>query len=229
MPSTDLRTRPVDGVMQSLNQGGPVDLGLVADHLQSRQAAAFDDSVAVVGRLQTTHLADRALQCAIEAYLLVAEGLEQFQHGTLQAGGNPAATDRSEVVHGALADPPAAAGEQAGLECDRAPADQPQVVDGAVEPAGNAAEVEYAGDLRQVELLQRNVAAQHRIGSERLLQRKSGDVHVTVEQAGGKATLQLEAIVDPAQRRDRARERTREGWPAYRLAEGGHVDPGQHQ
>ena len=51
--SVNFRTTAVDGVLQTLDQGGPVHLTLVTDDVQSWQAAALHDSVAVVRWFQT--------------------------------------------------------------------------------------------------------------------------------------------------------------------------------
>src|SRR5690349_1813356 len=110
--SADLRTAAFGGGLQPAHQGRPVDLVLVADDLEVRQAAAFDDSVSVAGVLQPAHVADRASKRAVETDAFVAEGLEELQHRALQACSDAATAHRGEVVDRALADPAALVGQQ---------------------------------------------------------------------------------------------------------------------
>src|SRR5690606_23401720 len=73
---------------ETLDQGGPVDPPVVADHRKMRQAGSIHDHEAVVGRrAQPAHAAHLFAQYAADADPRIAEIVEQSDQPALQAVG----------------------------------------------------------------------------------------------------------------------------------------------
>src|SRR5690348_8953614 len=118
---------------QAAHQRRPIDFALMPDHRDVRQAAAFDDGVAVVVRIRiggdAAHRADAVHQRAAQPDPRIAEGLEHAQRDALQPARDAAATDFGEALDGVLADLAAAVGGKLRLERHWVPVDQFKPID----------------------------------------------------------------------------------------------------
>src|SRR5690348_1211817 len=192
-PSADHRPAAPGGLLEPVDQSGPIDFPLVADHGDVRQPAAFDDRVAVaVGvriGVDAPHRAYAVGKNAAQADPRIAEGLEEAQRDALQAAGDAAATYLGQALDRMLADLSAAVGRELGVECHRLPVDQPQPVDIAVEATRDLAEIEDAGQLGEVELPHLDIGGYPRFGTEQVLEAQVGDAHGTVEDTQRQAAV----------------------------------------
>src|SRR5690606_10987782 len=101
-----------------------------------------------------------------------------------------------DVLHRALADALAHAAPRLGVELSveggRGPVDQAQSVDASMQAPADAAEVEHAGDVEQVEVVQRQVGRQRGRDAERALHRQRTHVDAAIEQVHAQAAVEVQ-------------------------------------
>ena len=114
----------LDHASQPVHEFAPVDLTIVAQHRERRNAAALDDDVALSGIFDTTHRAHAVFQAAAQPEPLVSELIEETQKGPLDCRGGARAAEGRDVLDRALADlAPVFAGTalELRIEFDRTP------------------------------------------------------------------------------------------------------------
>ncbi|PFU21979.1 hypothetical protein COK69_26870, partial [Bacillus cereus] len=94
---------------------------------------------------------------------------------------------------------------------------QPQAVDAAVQPAGDAAEAQHLGEAQQVQVVHRDVRAETGRGAERPLQRERRKCHAPVEHPQRETTVEIDTVVGVVHVRQVAVQPPLERWQAQRL------------
>src|ERR1700737_1682529 len=110
----------------------PIHPASIANDIDTRQPASFNEVVTGSGRLEPTHQAAPIAQLATDANAVVVECFEKLEHARLQCGAHPASatTHARYAGDGFLTDAVLGAicwrSLQSGIEGDRRPVEQLQ-------------------------------------------------------------------------------------------------------
>src|SRR5215510_13766724 len=193
LAAADLGAAAVLDGLQLPDQALPVDAMRVADDVDARNARALDDVVAAaLRRLDAVHETDFVRKLAAQSQPVVVEVLEEPQEAARErrcdTTSAAATADARQVLDRPLADQVLrvvlGGGAKARIEAHRRPAEQLEIADIPVQPAGDGAERKRAGDRLEIEIPHARVRPEARIGAERIAQLQAIDDHATAEHRG---------------------------------------------
>src|SRR3954468_5386514 len=135
--------------LQPREQLAPADVAIVAQHRDSRYAAAFDDYIALRRVRNAAHVTHVVIKTTAPAERGIAECLEETQEAALNGGRRAGPSERGYILHRRLADAPriiAGAAGEPRIEAHRAPVDEFERLHVGINAAGDLAEGKCARD-----------------------------------------------------------------------------------